>query len=75
MRPRRKLTDTERLIRATRIVRNKTTLGKVEALQRKLKAARRRETLARATAREITDQLLELAIHLARPLFNDELTK
>lgn len=72
---RRKLSDTEKMIRATRIARGRTTLGKIEKLQAQLKAARRRETLASAKVKEITDAITAEARWFASKHFTKELAE
>lgn len=64
---------TKSMIRATRRVRNKTTLGRLENLQRELRNWKRRATFARNKVDALHGQVLALAQRLAEEKFNSEL--
>ncbi|MDE3078263.1 MAG: hypothetical protein KGJ86_22800 [Chloroflexota bacterium] len=71
----KKLTDEQKLVRATKSARRRTTLGKIEELQKELAIERRRETAARARVQRITDRLAERAQEMAAAWFDLELNK
>lgn len=65
--------DLARMVKQTKRARLRTRLGKLEALQAQLSAARRRETLARKQVLRLTDTITRLARQQASETFEKEL--